>query len=417
MSRRRSRYFVNIYYGKELGSIGEPQAKALGFKILQYVVEKIRKSEPPEKANPEGGLHTGSNGLAYTFLHLSRRFNSIGDSSKATQYFELAKNYWRVPLALAEQDDDSYDKAFLLGDSGSISVGAVLAKMAGDENRAFLLAARYRNTAMCFQPNDSDEFFVGRAGFLAGALWLNREFGGDQIIHVEIMHEIARQIVRSGKDYSRTKGCPCPLMYWYYRKEYLGAAHGLSSILHMLIQVPNFLDSDREVENTVRASVNYLLSHENLSGNYPASMDKVSRGRRVHEEDELVQWCHGAPGIVYLMAAAYLRWNDSRYLETCLRAGELVWKKGLLRKGPGICHGVAGGGYVFLLLYRLTSDNMYLQRAVKFAEFLTSEEFRKEARTPDAPYSLFEGWAGTACFLADLMEPNKAAFPFMDVFP
>lgn len=132
--------------------------------------------------------------------------------------------------------------------------------------------------------------------------------------------------------------------------------------------------------------------------------------------DELVHWCHGAPGVVYLMAAAYLRWKDARYLDSCIISGELVWHKGLLKKGPGLCHGVAGSGYVFLLLYRLTSNKMYLRRAVRFAEFMTSQKFMVEARTPDCPFSLYEGLAGTACFLADLCEPDKAAFPFQDVF-
>lgn len=41
------------------------------------------------------------------------------------------------------------------------------------------------------------------------------------------------------------------------------------------------------------------------------------------------------PGVVYLMAKAYLTWKDNKYLESCLKCGELVWEKGLLKKGPG----------------------------------------------------------------------------------
>ncbi len=120
--------------------------------------------------------------------------------------------------------------------------------------------------------------------------------------------------------------------------------------------------------------------------------------------------------MVYLFAKAYLFWNDEKYLQACLKCGELTWQKGLLKKGPGICHGVAGSGYVFLLLYRLTSNEKYLHRAVKFAEFLFCEEFQRGSRTPDTPFSLYEGLAGTACFLADLMQPQKAEFPMFDVF-
>ncbi|XP_011700738.1 PREDICTED: lanC-like protein 3 homolog [Wasmannia auropunctata] len=147
-------------------------------------------------------------------------------------------------------------------------------------------------------------------------------------------------------------------------------------------------------------------------------MDEVDRsGRSLRDtDDELVHWCHGAPGVIYMMAAAYLRWKDQRYLDSCKRAGDLVWRKGLLRKGPGICHGVAGNGYVFLLLYRLVGDKRYLYRAAKFADFMNLPQFQVDARIPDSPYSLYEGIAGTACFLADLIEPDKAHFPFQDVF-
>ena len=121
-------------------------------------------------------------------------------------------------------------------------------------------------------------------------------------------------------------------------------------------------------------------------------------------------------GIVYLFARAFLYWKDDKYLDACLRCGEVTWQKGLLKKGPGICHGVAGSGYVFLLLYRLTSNEKHLHRAKQFAEFLYTEEYQRGARTPDSPYSLYEGIAGAACFLADLTQPLKAEFPFFDVY-
>lgn len=82
----------------------------------------------------------------------------------------------------------------------------------------------------------------------------------------------------------------------------------------------------------------------------------------------------------------------------------------------GLCHGVAGNGYVFLLLYRLTADEKYLFRANTFAQFMTTPEFKRGARTPDCPYSLYEGLAGTVCYILDLFDPKTAAFPFMDVF-
>jgi hypothetical protein len=84
-----------------------------------------------------------------------------------------------------------------------------------------------------------------------------------------------------------------------------------------------------------------------------------------------------------------------------------------LISGPGICHGVAGSGFVFLLLHRLTSDPKHLHRAVKFAEFLHTEEF-KSARTPDCPFRCWKTSIGflapPPCSLADGLPPRVASF-------
>lgn len=44
-----------------------------------------------------------------------------------------------------------------------------------------------------------------------------------------------------------------------------------------------------------------------------------------------------------------------------------------------------------------------------------SEEFREGARTPDHPHSLLEGWAAAACLWADLLQPDRAGFPFFEL--
>lgn len=117
-----------------------------------------------------------------------------------------------------------------------------------------------------------------------------------------------------------------------------------------------------------------------------------------------------------MLIKAYLVFKEDRYLNASIRAGDVVWRKGLLKKGPGICHGVAGNAYVFLLLFRLTQNPLQLYRANKFAEFLTHPVFIQQARIPDCPFSLYEGLAGTVCFLIDLLHPENASFPFMNVF-
>ena len=95
--------------------------------------------------------------------------------------------------------------------------------------------------------------------------------------------------------------------------------------------------ADPSVENDIRASVDFVLSSEEDNGNYPPIAEEYR-----DDWNELVHWCHGAPGVVYLLAKAFLVWKDDRYLAAALRCGELIWNRGLLKKGPGICHGIAG---------------------------------------------------------------------------
>lgn len=104
-----------------------------------------------------------------------------------------------------------------------------------------------------------------------------------------------------------------------------------------MLNFPEHFTDRKEVETIIRHAVDFVLSCEWPDGNYPPVP-----GEARDQEDELVHWCHGAPGVVYLLAKAYLTWKDDKYLQAAKRCAELTWQKGLLRKGPGICHGVAG---------------------------------------------------------------------------
>lgn len=196
----------------------------------------------------------------------------------------------------------------------------------------------------------------------------------------------------------------------------VGAAHGLSAILQMLISFPQFLNDNSDAANLIKGTIEFYLTLQDQTGNFPCAMDELGSQAR-HPDEMLVHWCHGAPGAIYLFAKAYNVYKDDKFLQACLKCGELMWQRGLLRKGPGICHGVAGNGYVFLILNQLQEGKnpTHLYRAGKFAEFLEHPVFLKEARRPDSPYSLYEGWAGTVCYLMDLLQPETAEFPFFNV--
>lgn len=181
----------------------------------------------------------------------------------------------------------------------------------------------------------------------------------------------------------------------------------------MLISFPVFLQENPEAANLIRTTIDFYLTLQDHAGNFPCAMDETGNNAR----HELVHFCHGAPGAVYLFAKAFKLYKDDKYLQACIKCGDLVWTKGLLRKGPGICHGVAGSGYVFLIINQLLEgrDPKHVYRATKFAEFVDNPQFLREARRPDNPYSLYEGWAGTVCYLMDLLQPDTAEFPFFNL--
>lgn len=62
----------------------------------------------------------------------------------------------------------------------------------------------------------------------------------------------------------------------------------------MLLSFPSFLKSNPDNEKIVRAGVDFMLSLEQDNFNYPPAMDEVKRRRP--DREELVHWCHGAPG-------------------------------------------------------------------------------------------------------------------------
>jgi hypothetical protein len=108
----------------------------------------------------------------------------------------------------------------------------------------------------------------------------------------------------------------------------------------------------------------------------------------------LVQWCHGAPGIVTSLAQL----PDPRLDDLLAAAAELTWVAGPLEKGAGLCHGTAGNGYAFLKLFRRTHDERWLERARAFAMHAMAQSDRIAAEHGQRRHSLWTGDPGVACY-------------------
>ena len=131
-------------------------------------------------------------------------------------------------------------------------------------------------------------------------------------------------------------------------------------------------------------------------------------------KDKLLHWCHGAPGVIYSLLFAQRVFADPKYLQLAVDCGEVIWRRGILRKGYGICHGVAGNAYAFIALLHATRDRKYAYRASMFAKWIF-DYGKHSCRRPDRPYSLFEGLAGTLLFLYEMDDLKAARFPAFDL--
>lgn len=67
--------------------------------------------------------------------------------------------------------------------------------------------------------------------------------------------------------------------------------------------------------------------------------------------------------------------KEDKYLKDAMDCSDVIWQRGLLRKGYGICHGTAGNGYSFLSLYNLTQDKKYLYRACKVSSAASQQNY------------------------------------------
>ena len=227
----------------------------------------------------------------------------------------------------------------------------------------------------------------------------------------------------------------------------------------MLLHAPSYIVQTHW--SKILSTVEWLLAIQDPLGNWPIKagchMPLIPGGAAVQEDtkrlgiDEetgtaLVHWCHGAPGFLILFSALLRRASSSpaayplppalhaTLLAATARAAELVYTRGFLRKGVGLCHGVAGSVFALLaassaldpprspppsppsaphsLPARALSlhrphihtppieAGYWLQRAAHLADLAVSYPERTQQghmRTPDHPYSLYEGLAGMCC--------------------
>ncbi|KAL8046533.1 hypothetical protein ABFX02_08G183600 [Erythranthe guttata] len=335
-------------------------------------------------------LYTGALGTAFL---LFKSYQITGDKNNLSLCSDIIK-------ACDSASQASQRVTFVCGQGGVYALGAVVAHHNGDEQLRNRYVTRFKEIKL--SKDLPDELLYGRAGFLWASSFINKNIGTNTISSTR-MRAVVDEIIKSGRNMSKGN---CPLMFEWHGKKYWGGAHGLAGIMNVLMD----MELNRDEVDYVKGTLHYMIKNRFESGNYPSSEGS--------ENDRLVHWCHGAPGVALTLAKAAKVFGSEEFLQAAIEAGEVVWKRGLLKR-VGICHGISGNAYVFLSLYQLTGKSEFLYKAKAFACFLydRAQTLVSEGvmHGGDRPYSLFEGIGGMAYLFLDITEPSQARFPAFEL--
>jgi len=193
--------------------------------------------------------------------------------------------------------------------------------------------------------------------------------------------------------------------------QYLGAAHGFAGNVYPLLRGASLLDADRRkaLYDRCMATLRTTAKSEDGGVNWPPGTFAARPGG----PNMLMQWCHGAPGVV--TALANFPPQRSPAMEAMLiGAGHAIWKAGPLSKGYGLCHGTAGNGYAFLKLYQRTGNPLWLERARSFAVHSIAQRDRMRQHDGRGRYTVWTGDDGLAVYIWHCLQ-GTAGVPALDI--
>ncbi|KIZ05452.1 LanC-like protein 3 [Monoraphidium neglectum] len=223
-------------------------------------------------------VYTGAAGVAYALARASRTDTSLLPLAAHQAAAAAARPGLRRRVPDSVMD----------GQAGVALVQAVLCGAAQGFDPWDLREAPLARFAACCgraaspDLSVSDEVLYGRSGTLLGALMLNQQLGR-KVVADDHLTAICAAILHSGLEAS-------------------------------------------------------LPGRPTAGGHWPVM---CALGSAEVDDTPLVHWCHSSPGVAMMAAKAFQVTGSRRYLAAAVSAGELVWKRGLLTKGPGLRHGVS----------------------------------------------------------------------------
>lgn len=365
---------------------------ALGSGIVWpwHPLDDVKEREPEHKSH-----YLGASGALWAMWYLEQK----GAVTLRTRPPELIG---RIDQAyLADPDTGEVVPSFFLGEVGIL---LVLWRLTGSgESADRLFAAIKRNI-----PNPVNEALWAAPGTMVGALHM-LDWTGERRWH-DLYLENVEQLWRT---WLPSEHAPCHLWtqdLYGSIVQLLGSGHGFAGNAYPLLRGASLLGDERR-EALYDRCVETLRATAMIEGdcaNWPPGVGPARPGRT----KMLVQWCHGAPGIV--TGLADFPAGRSPDMDALLvQAGNTTWNAGPLAKGFGLCHGTAGNGYAFLKLHRRTGDPAWLERARSFAMHATAQSEQMRQEYGRGRYSLWTGDPGLAVYLWHCVN-GSAGLPGLD---
>jgi Lanthionine synthetase C-like protein len=333
-------------------------------------------------------LYFGAAGVIWALVHLAER--GAAEARDWSGFAEALVEHYR-----AAPDTHTAIPSFWLGEVGVMLMAWRLDRDAVDVELLHRLIRNNRDHA-------ANEQLLGAPGTMLAALHLHEKTAEPrwrELFDAEVSALLRR--------WERLEEAGCSLWRQHLYGEIadlVGAGHGMAGNAFSILRGGANPAAEALAAEALAATA---IERDGLA-NWPQYAITPRRGRT----DRLVQWCHGAPGMITSLSAAL----DDEESDRLLRAGgELTWKAGPLAKGMGLCHGTAGNGFALLELFRRTGDELWLDRARRFAMHAIEQSERMAAEHGQRRYSLWTGDAGLAVYLHSCLA-GRAGMPLLDLF-
>lgn len=327
-------------------------------------------------------LYLGSAGVLWALWLLQR------EGAVTLARVDPAAAIAKLPAAYAaEPDTGTVVPSYFLGESG---IQLLLWRLTGDIAVADRLYACVESNIT----NPTNEALWAAPGTMIAAWHLWRATAEPR--WRSLYQANVDQLWRTWHDDAATKGWLWTQDMYGRITQYLGAGHGFAGNAYALLKAAPWLDEARREQMLERCSATLAVTAIHNAGavNWPPMPDVPPGGR----PKMLMQWCHGAPGVVTAFAD-YPTGRSPTLDALLLAAGEAIWRAGPLEKGAGVCHGTAGNGYAFLALHRRSGDRLWLDRARAFAMHAITQSRDSQEHHGRGRYTLWTGDAGVAVYL------------------